>query len=204
MSDQDSPPASVAPTSLAPVRVTVSRSHLRRSISANVLSGDRVQADSRPAATITPISSPAPSPRAVEQTRTRPRTRHYVAQEEAFLAASRNVASSSRTVLGDQTLEQSTPVAEPTALANEESDFHLPVASTPTEASAPPSVTQQTPLTPSLYGVPQPQEFASSAPVAASLSLDIPASTTVSSLPQAVVATGELARVSRYNRSQQR
>jgi hypothetical protein len=118
MSDFNSPPVLDTSASLPPVRVSVSRPHLHRSVSANVLSGDDVQVERRPASAVTPVSSPASSPRAVEPTRTRPRTRYYVSQETALLAASRDIASSSRAVLGNRVPEQSTPVAEPTALGD--------------------------------------------------------------------------------------
>jgi hypothetical protein len=101
MSDYNSPPVLDTSASLTPVRVSVSRPHLRRSVSANVLSGDHVQVEHRPASAVTPVSSPASSPSAVEPTRTRPRTRCYVSQETALLAASRDIASSSRAVLGN-------------------------------------------------------------------------------------------------------
>jgi hypothetical protein len=104
-----------------------------------------VQVEHRPASAVTPVSSPASSPRAVEPTR----TRYYVSQEGALLAASHDIASSSRAVLGNRAPEHSTPVAEPTALGdelsvlvNEDIDFHSPASST-IEASAPVSATQQ-------------------------------------------------------------
>jgi hypothetical protein len=185
------------------------RLHLRRSVSANVLSGDHVQVERRPASAVTPISRPASSPRVVEPTRTRPRTRYYVSQEAALLAASRDIASSSRAVLGNRAPEQSTPVAEPTALAdelsillNEDIDFHSPASST-IEVSAPVSVTLQTPLTPSLYGVAQTQGRAPSTPAAASLPLGISTSATCSEMPQNVAVTRELAHTSPYTSASQ-
>jgi hypothetical protein len=127
-----------------------------------------------------------------------------VSQEAALLAASRDIASSSRAVLGNRAPEQSTPVAEPTALGddlcalvNEDIDFHSPASST-IEASAPVSVTQQTPLTPSLYGVAQTQGRAPSTPAPASLPLGISSSSTPSEMPQNVAVTGGLAHTSPY------
>jgi hypothetical protein len=143
MSDFNSPPVLDVSASLTPVRVAVSRPQLRRSVSANVLSGDHVQVQNRLASAVTPVSNPASSPRAVEPTQTRPRTRYYAMQEAELLAASRDIASLSRAVLGNRAPEQSTPVAGPTALAdelsvlvNEDIDFHSPASST-IEASVP-------------------------------------------------------------------
>ncbi len=166
MSGNDSSRVTEQPSS-AVERVITSRPNMRRSVSANVLSGDHAPPVDRPASAISPVASPVlaresvvPSSVTDYRARFEPiRTRHYVAQESALAAAFQNVAQLSDTGAASSS-EQHSPAADATAFFDNE--FHLPAASTPPEAAElfdlAQDLSQHTPVTPSLYGfVAQPQ-----------------------------------------------
>ena len=120
---------------------TPARAALRRSVSARNLG------PSVPAGAITPIASPGATPTAS----TRPRTRHFAAQERLLAEAAQHVASSRQAPVDTDVLAQA--ASDTLAQVEDEDVFHPPAASSP-EASLSHTASQPTPDTPTLYDLP--------------------------------------------------